>query len=105
MKRITKLFTSLAVALSLFVAPAAVMAQSADIPTVEVGTADTSSTSSTDTSTTSTTSTTAGVPQTGIAPQPSALARNLAVFAVGGTVGALMGLGIVAYKKQIRSQK
>lgn len=79
------------------------MAQDADIPTVEVGTSETTTTSTLDTTTTSASST-AGVPETGIAPQPSALARNLAVFAVGGTVGALMGLGLVAYKKQSRKQ-
>ncbi len=78
--------------LGMLLIPSVAMAQ--DVPTVEVET--TTPTTTTQTAPT----TTAGVPETGIAPKPSNLIRNSAVFVVGGTVGAAIGLAIVTIKRQ-----
>ncbi len=89
MKKFTQLLTTLIATLGLVLLPSIAMAQ--DVPTVEV--------ESTTTETTSTTSETAGVPETGIAPKPSNLLRNSAVFIVGASVGTAIGVGIVTLKR------
>lgn len=89
MKKLTQLLTTLIATFGLVLLPSIAMAQ--DVPTVEVET--------TTPTTTSTTSTTAGVPETGIAPKPSNLLRNSAVFIVGATVGTAIGIGIVTLKR------
>lgn len=96
MKKITALITSLSIISSLVLLPGIVLAEDTGIPSIDVSTADATS----DPSTTSTTDTTAGVPETGIAPQQSKLAQNSVVFLVGSSVGAALGVGIVAARKK-----
>lgn len=92
MTKMYRQVTTFIATLGLLLIPSVAMAQ--DVPTVEVET-------STPTTTTETTpTTTAGVPETGIAPEPSNLLRNSAVFVVGGTVGAAIGLGIISLKRR-----
>lgn len=93
MKKINQIITSIMVTLGVVLVPAVAMAQ--DVPTVEV---DTTSTTTTTSETTPATDT-AGVPASGIAPEPSNLLRNSAVFIVGGAIGTAIGVGIVSIKR------
>ena len=93
MKKIAQLLTVTAIVLSALIVPVATFAQ--DVPTVEITDTDPLPTTTTDT----TTPTTAGVPETGIAPQPSKLLQNTLIFIVGSSIGAAIGFGIVSYKK------
>lgn len=98
MKKLITFITTLSLAFGVIATPAVVLAQTdPDIPTVVVGTSDAS--------TADTTTSTAGVPDTGVAPQPSALTRNLVVFTVGGTIGALLAISTIAVTKRVRTQK
>ncbi len=89
MKKISNLLASFIITASLVFTPAIAFAQ--DVPEVTV---------SETTTPTSTPTTTAGVPETGVAPAPSKLAQNTLVFAIGGTVGAAIGLGIITLRKK-----
>lgn len=53
---------------------------------------------------TTTTTETAGIPETGIAPKESGLFKSSAVFLIGSTLGAGVGLSILALKKRQASQ-
>ncbi|MBP9738525.1 hypothetical protein KBD20_02465 [Candidatus Saccharibacteria bacterium] len=91
MKKISNLLASVIITASLVFTPVVAFAQ--ELPPEEVTVAET-------TTPTTTPTTTAGVPETGIAPEPSKLAQNTLVFAVGGTVGAAIGLGIITLRKK-----
>lgn len=97
MKKIAEIITVTAIVLSALIVPAATFAQvpEEEVPTVEITDTDPLPTTTTDT----TTPTTAGVPETGIAPQPSKLLQNTLIFIVGSSIGAGIGYGIVSYKK------
>lgn len=93
MKKINQVITSSIATLGIVLMPAVAVAQ--DVPTVEVDTTNTTTTSET----TAPTTATAGVPATGIAPKPSNLMRNSAVFIIGGAIGSAIGVGIVSIKR------
>lgn len=100
MKKLTQILSATFIVASLLLVPVVVQAQ--DIPVVEVGTSETTTTS--DVTTTDTTSTTVGVPSTGIAPAPSKAVQYVGTFAIGGSIGALVGFGIVSLKKRSATQ-
>ena len=101
MNHIKKLITPTLIAVSLLAVPAVALAQaSPDSPSVEVGTSDIAGAPTT--TPTDTPTDTAGVPQTGIAPAPSKLLRNTEVFLIGGSVGGLIGYGVISLKKKSR---
>lgn len=99
MKQIKQIITSLVIVLSLVAIPTVAFAQAdPDVPSVEVGTSDIDS----ETPTTEAPTDSAGVPETGIAPAPSRLLRNVEIFLIGGTVGGLLGYGAITLKKKSR---
>lgn len=101
MKKILQFISAPLIAATLLLVPSAASAQ--DIPTVEVGSSQTTPTTTSSTPTTTST-TTAGVPETGIAPAPSKAVQYVGTFAIGGSIGALVGLGIVSLKKRSAAQ-
>ncbi len=95
MKKITHIIASISIVSSLLFAPAIVLAE--DIPSIDVNAADATTDPTADASTTDTTT---GVPETGIAPQQSKLAQNTVVFLVGSSIGAALGVGVIAARKK-----
>lgn len=102
MKKLTQILSAPLIVASLLLVPA--VAQAQDIPVVEVGTSDTETTTTSDVTPTTTDTSTAGVPSTGIAPAPSKAVQYVGTFAIGGSIGALVGFGIVSLKKRSTAQ-
>lgn len=103
MKKLTQLLSAPLIIATLVLAPA--VAQAQDIPVVEVGTSDTETTTTSEVAPTATSeTTTAGVPSTGIAPAPSKAVQYIGTFAIGGSIGALVGFSIVSLKKRSAAQ-
>lgn len=91
MQKIKRLVVSFITVLTFALVPVSVHAQE-DVVTVDGDPTDT------------TTTETVGIPETGIAPKEGGLFTSSAVFLAGSTIGAGVGLGVLALKKRQTNQ-